>query len=274
MEVVDNLLISLSTLMVLPCAAARPALLRKPSAKHADLRAAQAKAAADRDVAALVQSVEGTIWKIADHYSRGLSKEDVEDLRAAGRVGAVVAAERYDVSRGASFNTYALSWIRAYVVKEVFFFWGKGRLRGTNGAVRRIFFRQGRARRDLAAAGTKETPEALADAMGVNVSILADVEVAIAANVPQEYLKDVSSDDGGVLARMCVADESDPDCVAILRRVPQLRWAAVVEVPRAEAFADLARLRNVTILMLIVLLVGVGLGVISSVIAIRRYLKI
>jgi len=46
--------------------------------------------------------------------------------------------------------------------------------------------------------------------------------------------------------------------VASLRRVPRLRWAAVVEVPRAEAFADLARLRNVTILLLIVLLVGVG----------------
>ena len=49
------------------------------------------------------------------------------------------------------------------------------------------------------------------------------------------------------------------DVVAILRRVPHLRWAAVVQVPREEAFADLARLRNVTILMLIVLLVGVGL---------------
>jgi diguanylate cyclase (GGDEF)-like protein len=49
------------------------------------------------------------------------------------------------------------------------------------------------------------------------------------------------------------------EVVAILRRVPQLRWAAVVEVPRAEAFADLARLRNVTILMLLVLVVGVGL---------------
>ena len=49
------------------------------------------------------------------------------------------------------------------------------------------------------------------------------------------------------------------DVVAILRRVPQLRWAAVVEVPRAEAFAELARLRNGTISLLIVLLVGVGL---------------
>jgi len=49
------------------------------------------------------------------------------------------------------------------------------------------------------------------------------------------------------------------EVVAVLRRVPSLRWAAVVEVPRAEAFAELARLRNATILMLIGLLVGVGL---------------
>ena len=49
------------------------------------------------------------------------------------------------------------------------------------------------------------------------------------------------------------------EVVAILRRIPQLRWAAVVEVPRAEAFAELARLRNGTISMLIVLLVAVGL---------------
>jgi len=49
------------------------------------------------------------------------------------------------------------------------------------------------------------------------------------------------------------------EVVAILRRVPQLRWAAVVEVPRAEAFADLAQLRNVTVFMVFVLVVGVGL---------------
>jgi diguanylate cyclase (GGDEF)-like protein len=49
------------------------------------------------------------------------------------------------------------------------------------------------------------------------------------------------------------------EVVASLRRVPRLRWAAVVEVPRAEAFAELARLRNVTVLMLLVLLVVVGL---------------
>jgi len=63
------------------------------------------------------------------------------------------------------------------------------------------------------------------------------------------------------------------DVVAILRRVPQLRWAAVVQVPREEAFADLARLRNVTISMLIVLLVGVGLAAYGLGVLIARPLE-
>jgi diguanylate cyclase (GGDEF)-like protein len=63
------------------------------------------------------------------------------------------------------------------------------------------------------------------------------------------------------------------DVVAILRRVPHLRWAAVVQVPREEAFADLARLRNVTILMLIVLLVGVGLAAYGLGVLIARPLE-
>src|SRR5258706_4777839 len=52
-----------------------------------------------------------------------------------------------------------------------------------------------------------------------------------------------------------------PEVVAILRRVPQLHWAAVVEVPSAEAFAELTRLPNMTVLMLLGLVVGVGLVV-------------
>lgn len=49
------------------------------------------------------------------------------------------------------------------------------------------------------------------------------------------------------------------ELVGTLRRVPQLRWAAVAEMPRAEAFRQLAALRNVTLLILIVLLAGVWL---------------
>ena len=49
------------------------------------------------------------------------------------------------------------------------------------------------------------------------------------------------------------------EVVGTLRRVPSLRWAAVAETPRAEAFRPVTRLRNVTALTLVVLLAGVWL---------------
>jgi diguanylate cyclase (GGDEF)-like protein len=49
------------------------------------------------------------------------------------------------------------------------------------------------------------------------------------------------------------------DVVGSLRRVPQLRWAAVAEMPRAEAFRQVGQLRNVTALLTVALLAGVGL---------------
>lgn len=49
------------------------------------------------------------------------------------------------------------------------------------------------------------------------------------------------------------------ELVGTLRRVPRLRWAAVAELPRADAFREVARLRNVTVLMLAGLVAGVGL---------------
>jgi diguanylate cyclase (GGDEF)-like protein len=50
------------------------------------------------------------------------------------------------------------------------------------------------------------------------------------------------------------------DVVAMLRRVPRLTWAAVAEVPQAEAFRPLARLRTFTAWLLAALLAAVGLA--------------
>jgi diguanylate cyclase (GGDEF)-like protein len=75
-------------------------------------------------------------------------------------------------------------------------------------------------------------------------------------NLPATVTQPLLDKEGGTVADV---RPDGREVVAILRRVPQLRWATIVEVPRAEAFAELARLRNVTILMLLLLVVGVGL---------------
>lgn len=47
--------------------------------------------------------------------------------------------------------------------------------------------------------------------------------------------------------------------VGTLKRVPQLEWAVLAEVPASEAFREVTRLRNLTALIVAALLVGVGL---------------
>lgn len=47
--------------------------------------------------------------------------------------------------------------------------------------------------------------------------------------------------------------------VGALKRVPQLDWAVLAEVPASEAFRQVTRLRNVTVLIVAALFVGVGL---------------
>ncbi|HEV2751864.1 MAG TPA: diguanylate cyclase [Gemmatimonadales bacterium] len=47
--------------------------------------------------------------------------------------------------------------------------------------------------------------------------------------------------------------------VGALKRVPQLDWAVLAEVPASEAFRQVARLRNVTAVIVAALFVGVGL---------------
>lgn len=193
---------------------------------NTDLRAIQDKAACEGDVATLVGSVEGTIRQIARQFGRGLSKTDLEDLHAAGKIGAVVAANRYaaDDVRGASFNTYAFYWIRYHVVNEVFFFWGKGRCKITR-ATAKVFYRYGRAKRELDASGVEVTPEALAEALDVPVAVLESVTGSVAA--AHGILTDLPDESSSVLATLC--SHADVDEVRIALEKLDRRSRYVVE---------------------------------------------
>ena len=63
------------------------------------------------------------------------------------------------------------------------------------------------------------------------------------------------------------------EVVAVLRRIPQLRWAAVAEAPRAEALREAGALRSSTLLLLTGLVLGVGLLAFIVSLAITRPLE-
>ncbi|MFQ5961754.1 MAG: diguanylate cyclase [Candidatus Methylomirabilales bacterium] len=54
-------------------------------------------------------------------------------------------------------------------------------------------------------------------------------------------------------------DYAGNEVVGVLKRLPQLDWAVVAQIERAEAYAQIMRLRNLTLLMVSGLLLGIGL---------------
>jgi len=74
--------------------------------------------------------------------------------------------------------------------------------------------------------------------------------------LPEAATRELSEREGKTVAQSRPQGRS---VVAVLRRIPQLRWAAVAETPRAEAVREAGVLRFRTVLLLIALLLGVGL---------------
>ena len=64
-------------------------------------------------LAALVEANRRLVLKIAQRYKRYLTNSiDMDDLEQFGMIGLLKAAERFDLSKGFTFSTYATHWIR------------------------------------------------------------------------------------------------------------------------------------------------------------------
>jgi len=83
------------------------------------------------------------------HYARRILHGNVsDDAIAAGNLGLVVAATRFDPAMGCTFATYATYWVKAYLYQYMTEVCG-GQVRFlTTRAARRVFFGLGRASSD------------------------------------------------------------------------------------------------------------------------------
>lgn len=68
----------------------------------------------------LVEANTRLVWKVVKHYS-GLSTIgfDLDDMYQVGMEGLMKAAERFDVSLGNTFSTYAIHWIRQAITRGI-----------------------------------------------------------------------------------------------------------------------------------------------------------
>src|SRR5882762_10364495 len=74
--------------------------------------------------------------------------------------------------------------------------------------------------------------------------------------LPDATIRELSEREGQTVVQ---SRPQGREVVAVLRRIPQLRWAAVAETPRAEALREAGVLRFRTVLLLTSLLAAVGL---------------
>ncbi len=112
------------------------------------------------------------VISIAYQYRRAWAS--ILDLFQEGSVGLMEAVKRWEPSLGPRFGTYAVYWIRAYVLK---FLMTNSRLIhvGNTRAGRKLFFRLEKERQKLLAAGFEPTPKLLAAKLDVDERDLDEV---------------------------------------------------------------------------------------------------
>ena len=134
----------------------------------------------DRDAARqLVLSNLRLVVKIAMEYRRAWT--NVLDLIQEGNLGLLQATQRFDPYKGVKLSSYAVYWIRAYILKYILDNIRMVRL-GKTRAERKLFFRLNKEKRELERLGFEAVPKLLAERLDVSESDVIDMEQRLSRN--------------------------------------------------------------------------------------------
>jgi len=133
----------------------------------------------DREAARrLVLSNLRLVVKIAMDYRRAWI--NVLDLIQDGNLGLMEAVQRYDPYRGVKLSSYAVYWIRAYILKYIIDNHRLVRI-GRSRAERKLFFRLNKEKRELEKLGFSPEPKLLAERLDVSEQDVIQMEQRMGA---------------------------------------------------------------------------------------------
>jgi RNA polymerase sigma-32 factor len=113
------------------------------------------------------------VVKIAMEYRRAWSS--VLDLIQSGNVGLLEAVQRFDPYKGVKLTSYAVYWIRAYILKYIMDNFRTVRL-GRTRAQRKLFYQLNKEKRRLELEGFEAEPKLLAERLEVSEDDVIDME--------------------------------------------------------------------------------------------------
>ena len=115
---------------------------------------------------------------IARRYQRAF--QNLLDLIQEGNVGLMDAVRHFDPYRGVRFPSYAVWWVRAYIIRYIMNNWRMVKL-GTTQAQRKLFFNLQKEKERLEAEGYSPEPKRLAHNLGVKEREVVEMEQRMAA---------------------------------------------------------------------------------------------
>ncbi len=114
---------------------------------------------------------------IAREYQRAF--RNLLDLIQEGNIGLMEAVKNFDPYRGIRFPSYAVWWIRAYIIRYLINDWRMVKI-GTTQAQRKLFFNLQKEKEKLEAEGFTPGPKLLAERLNVKEGEVIEMEQRLA----------------------------------------------------------------------------------------------
>jgi RNA polymerase sigma-32 factor len=126
----------------------------------------------------LVTSNLRLVVMIAREYQKAF--KNLLDLIQEGNMGLMEAVKNFDPYRGVRFPSYAVWWIRAYMIRYIMNDWRMVKI-GTTQAQRKLFFNLQKEKDKLEAEGLTPGPKLLAQRLNVKEDEVVEMEQRLAA---------------------------------------------------------------------------------------------
>lgn len=130
----------------------------------------------NKDIEAARTLVVSNLWlvvKIAREYEA--AARNILDLIQEGNIGLMEAVKNFDPFKDVRFPSYAVWWIRAYIIRYVIANWRLVKL-GTTQAQRKLFFNLKKEKDKLEREGFAPMPKLLAEKLNVKESEVIEME--------------------------------------------------------------------------------------------------
>lgn len=144
---------------------------------------------------------------IAREYQRAF--KNILDLIQEGNMGVMEAVKNFDPYRGVRFPSYAVWWIRAYMIRYIMNDWRMVKI-GTTQAQRKLFFNLQKEKERLEAEGIAPGPKLLAQRLNVKEDEVVEMEQRLAGRDLSVDMP-MGGDDEATLLHFLPDDKQSPE---------------------------------------------------------------